>query len=166
MRTRSDDLFECEVIEERAALQEAELSRQADSENDLGGSSETMYFIGLDVHKKSISYCVKDAAGRVYQEGKIGSSRRELDVWIRTMPQPRVIAMEATICTGWIYDHLLPHAERVKVAHPLMLRAIAAAKKKNDRIDAGTSATWHRRRSGTGAEPCGIAAWSSSRWCR
>ena len=29
--------------------------------------------------------------------------------------------------TGWIYDHLLPHAEAVKVAHPLMLRAIAAA---------------------------------------
>ena len=45
--------------------------------------------------------------------------------------------MEATIFTGWIYDHLLPHAEQVKVAHPLMLRAIAAAKKKNDRIDAG-----------------------------
>src|SRR6202163_851470 len=45
--------------------------------------------------------------------------------------------MEATIFTGWIYDHLLPHAEKVKVAHPLMLRAIAAAKKKNDQIDAG-----------------------------
>src|SRR5215813_2159018 len=96
-----------------------------------------MYFIGLDVHKKTISYCVKDAAGRVYQEGKIGSTRWELDEWIRTMPQPRRIAMEATIFTGWIYDHLLPHAEKVKVAHPLMLRAIAAAKKKNDRIDAG-----------------------------
>jgi transposase len=36
-----------------------------------------MYFIGLDVHKKTISYCVKDAAGRVHQEGKIGSTRRE-----------------------------------------------------------------------------------------
>src|SRR3974390_62720 len=95
-----------------------------------------MYFIGLDVHKKTISYCVKDAAGCVYQEGKIGSTRRELDVWIRTLPQPRMIAMEATIFTGWIYDHLLPHAEKVKVAHPLSLRAIAAAKKKNDRIDA------------------------------
>ena len=45
--------------------------------------------------------------------------------------------MEATIFTGWIYDHLLPHAAQVKVAHPLMLRAIAAAKKKNDRVDAG-----------------------------
>src|ERR1035438_8015095 len=89
------------------------------------------------VHKKTISFCVKDAAGRVHQEGKIGSSRRELDDWIRTLPQPRTMAMEATIFTGWIYDHLLPHAEKVKVAHPLMLRAIAAAKKKNDRIDAG-----------------------------
>ena len=96
-----------------------------------------MYYIGLDVHKKTISYCVKDAAGRVHQEGKIGSTRRELDAWVKTLPQPRMIAMEATIFTGWIYDHLLPHAEKVKVAHPLMLRAIAAAKKKNDRIDAG-----------------------------
>jgi transposase len=44
--------------------------------------------------------------------------------------------MEATIFTGWIYDYLLPHAAKVKVAHPLMLRAIAVAKRKNDRIDA------------------------------
>ena len=95
-----------------------------------------MYYIGLDVHKKTISYCVKDAAGCVHREGKMGSRRGELDGWVRTWPQPRMIAMEATIFTGWIYDHLLPHAERVKVAHPLMLRAIAAAKKKNDRIDA------------------------------
>ena len=95
-----------------------------------------MYYIGLDVHKKTISYCVKDAAGCVHREGKIGSTRRELDAWVRTLPQPRMIAMEATIFTGWIYDHLLPHADKVKVAHPLMLRAIAAAKRKNDRIDA------------------------------
>jgi transposase len=95
-----------------------------------------MNYIGLDVHKKTISYCVKDAAGQVLQEGNVRSTRRELDCWIKTLPQPRTIAMEATIFTGWIYDHLLPHAEKVKVAHPLMLRAIAAAKKKNDKIDA------------------------------
>ena len=93
-----------------------------------------MYYIGLDVHKKTISFCVKDAAGKIHQEGRIGSTRRELDGWIKTLPQPRMIAMEATIFTGWIYDHLLPHAEKVKVAHPLMLRAIAAAKRKNDQI--------------------------------
>jgi transposase len=96
-----------------------------------------MYYIGLDIHKKTISYCVKDASGQIHREGKIGSTRCELDSWIKTLPQPRIIAMEATIFTGWIYDHLLPHAEKVKVANPLMLRAIAAAKRKNDRIDAG-----------------------------
>src|ERR1039457_198150 len=105
--------------------------------NHGGSSRNIMYYIGLEVHKRTISYCVKDAAGKIHQEGKIGSTRRELDSWIKTLPQPRMIAMEATIFTGWIDDHLLPHAEQVKVAHPLMLRAIAAAKKKNDRIDAG-----------------------------
>src|SRR6267378_6587299 len=55
---------------------------------------------------------------------------------MKTLPQPWTAAMEATVFTGWIYDHLQPHAAALKVAHPLMLRAIAAAKKKNDRIDA------------------------------
>jgi dihydroxyacetone kinase len=54
---------------------------------------------------------------------------------MKTLPQPWTAAMEATIFSGWIYDHLLPHATQIKVAHPLMLRAIAAAKKKNDQID-------------------------------
>jgi len=44
--------------------------------------------------------------------------------------------MEATMFTGWIRDHLKPHAAALKVAHPPMLRAIAPAKKKNVRIDA------------------------------
>jgi transposase len=70
------------------------------------------------------------------REGKIGATCWELDSWMRTLPRPWTVAMEATIFTGWIYDHLLPHATQVKVAHSLMLRAIAAAKK-NDRIDAG-----------------------------
>src|SRR5258708_4597439 len=92
----------------------------------------TMNYIGLDVHKKTISYCVKDVSGRIQQEGKVGSTRRELDCWMKTLRQPWTVAMEATIFSGWIYDHLLPHATQIKVAHPLTLRAIAAAKKKND----------------------------------
>jgi transposase len=96
----------------------------------------SMNFIGLDIHKKTISYCVKDAAGEVLAEGTISSTRQSLDDWMRTLRGPWTVAMEATMFTGWIYDYLLPHAAAVKVAHPLMLRAIAAAKKKNDRIDA------------------------------
>ena len=55
---------------------------------------------------------------------------------MKTLPQPWTVAIEPTIFTAWIYDHLKPHAASVKVAHRLMLRAIAVAKKKNDRIDA------------------------------
>jgi len=97
---------------------------------------EGMYYIGLDVHKRTISYCVKDVGGRIFAEGKIAATRWEVDRWIRTLPQPWTAAMEATVFTGWLYDYLRPHAAALKVAHPLMLRAIAAAKKKNDRIDA------------------------------
>jgi len=97
---------------------------------------ENMYYIGLDVHKKTIGYCVKDGSGRIYAEAEIPATRLDLDTWMKTLPQPWTAAMEATIFTAWIYDHLKPHAAAVKVAHPLMLRAIAAAKKKNDRIDA------------------------------
>src|SRR5271169_6254948 len=96
----------------------------------------SMHFIGLDIHKKTISYCVKDVNGKVLSEGIVPATRIQLNEWMRTLPAPWTVAMEATMFTGWIYDHLLPHAAAVKVAHPLMLRAIAAAKKKNDRIDA------------------------------
>lgn len=53
---------------------------------------------------------------------------------MKTLPEPWMVAMEATMFTGWIYDHPLPNAVAVKVAHAPMLRAIAAAKKKNDRL--------------------------------
>jgi transposase len=137
---------------------------------------DSMYYIGLDVHKKTISYCVKDVSGQIHAEGTVASTRTDLDRWMKTLLQPWTAAMEATIFTGWIYDHLLPHAAAVKVPHPLMLRAIAMAKKKNDRIDAGKiadclrcdflrSVTWSQPRSANGAELCAIATCWYARWC-
>jgi len=99
---------------------------------------DSIHYVGLDVHKKTISYCVKRAAGEVIAEGKLPATRGALEKWMAGLPQPWSAAMEATLFTGWIYDVLLPHAQEVKVAHPLMLRAITAAKKKNDQVDAAT----------------------------
>ena len=96
----------------------------------------SMHFIGLDIHKKANHLLHKGSAWTVLREGTVATTRQRLDVWMRSLPQPWTVAMEATLFTSWIYDYLLPHAAAVKVAHPLMLRAIAAAKKKNDRIDA------------------------------
>ncbi|AXC12248.1 Mobile element protein [Acidisarcina polymorpha] len=91
-----------------------------------------MHFIGLDIHKKTISHCVKEVSDKVLSEGTVPATRIHLDQWMKTLPAPWTVAMEAPMFTGWICNHLLPHAAAVKVAHPLMLRAIAAAKKKND----------------------------------
>jgi hypothetical protein len=49
-----------------------------------------MYYIGLDVHKKTISYCVKDVSGQIHRQAQIGATRRELDGWMKTLPQPWV----------------------------------------------------------------------------
>lgn len=97
---------------------------------------ERLYYIGLDIHKKTISYCVKKVDGNVVQQGKIAAERKALLKWMEGLPGSWYGAMEATIFTGWIYDFLKPHAVDLKVAHPEMLKAITAAKKKNDRADA------------------------------
>jgi hypothetical protein len=47
-----------------------------------------MYYIGLDVHKQKISYCVKDSSGKIYAEGWIPATRFDLDRWMKTLPQP------------------------------------------------------------------------------
>jgi transposase len=98
---------------------------------------ETLYYIGLDVHKKTIDYCVKDGGGRIYAAGSIPATRLVRVGHLDENTSPAVDGGHGTtIFTAWIYDHLKAHAAAVKVAHPLMLRAIAVAKKKNDRIDA------------------------------
>ena len=49
---------------------------------------EPMYYIGLDVHKRKISYCVKDSIGKIHAEGWIPATRFDLDRWMKTLPQP------------------------------------------------------------------------------
>lgn len=95
-----------------------------------------MLFVGLDVHKKTIAVCIKTPDGTIIDERDLPARRRALLAWVDTLAQPWSGAMEATMFSGWVYDLLRPHAVELKVAHPLMLRAIAASKRKNDRVDA------------------------------
>jgi len=97
---------------------------------------ERLYYIGLDIHKKTISYCVKKVDGTMVQQGKLAADRKTLLKWMEGLPGPWLGAMEATLFTGWVYDFLKLYAVDLKVAHPAMLKAITAAKKKNDRADA------------------------------
>lgn len=95
-----------------------------------------IYYVGLDVHKKTIAYCAKQKDGTLVGRGVIAAEREALEVWAREMAAPWKGAMEATMFSSWIYDFLKPFAWELKVAHPEMLKAITVAKKKNDRADA------------------------------
>lgn len=97
---------------------------------------EIMHYIGLDIHKKVIAFCIKTWRGEMVNQGKIQATRKALGTWVENLPKPWTAAMEATLFTGWIYDHLKPYGYKIMVAHPEMLKAITAAKKKNDNADA------------------------------
>lgn len=94
-----------------------------------------IHYIGFDVHKKHINFCIKTADGSIVREGRLTAHRCVLREWAAQMPSWQG-AMEATLFSGWIYDTLKPYAARLEMAHPAMLKAIVASKKKNDRIDA------------------------------
>jgi len=96
----------------------------------------TIYYIGLDIHKKTVAFCIKKSDGEIIEQGSIPGKGSALANWLTILPGAWIGAMEATIFTGWIYDFLKPHAEDLKVANSQMLKVIVASKKKNDRIDA------------------------------
>jgi len=98
------------------------------------------HYIGFDIHKKSLSFCIKTADGQITAEGQIAAERYALRKWASERPQPWRGAMEATLFSGWVYDTLKPYAAQLDMAHPAMMRAICAGKKKNDKIDARTIA--------------------------
>jgi transposase len=95
-----------------------------------------VHYIGLDVHKQSIAFSIKTAAGEVVERGRVEATRAALESWATAQPQPWRGAMEATQFSGWIYDTLAPYAEDLAVAHPADLEAITKAKKKSDALDA------------------------------
>lgn len=99
-----------------------------------------LYYVGLDIHKKMIAWCIKLADGTVIAAGSVRASSSALHEWAKSLEQPWVGVMEATLFTAWIYDLLKPYAQKLVVAHPARVKAISTAKKKCDSIDASTLA--------------------------
>ena len=47
-----------------------------------------LHYIGFDVHKKTISFCVKTAAGEIVEEGSMPARRAEVRQWAGARAQP------------------------------------------------------------------------------
>ena len=48
---------------------------------------QPMYYFGLDVHKRTISYCRKDGSGKIHSKESIPCTRFDLDRWMKTLPR-------------------------------------------------------------------------------
>ena len=100
----------------------------------------SLEYIGLDIHRKSVSFCRKLADGSIAGEGRVLAQAEALRRWAAALPSPWKGAMEATIFSGWIYDVLRPFAVDLAVGHPLKMEALTKDKKKSDRSSASTIA--------------------------
>jgi transposase len=94
------------------------------------------YYVGLDVHRKSISFCARRPDGTIAKEGKILALREVIREWAASFDGPWCCGLEATICSHWIYQELTRYAAQVQMANPSKLKAISTAKRKNDALDA------------------------------
>lgn len=96
--------------------------------------------VGLDVHKDVTVFSHLDVAGDECHAGSVASEGPAVLAAIRQVTDGRAVhvAMEASGGMLWLYDHLVRElgAERVHVAHPRKIRAIANSNEKNDANDA------------------------------
>ena len=94
-------------------------------------------YVGLDVHKDVVEYCILDAAGKKIDGSRIVCEQSVLKRFaMKTLSSKDHVALEATMNTWSIVDILEPYVTKIVVGNPLKTKAIAEAKIKTDKIDA------------------------------
>ena len=98
---------------------------------------EYKYHIGVDFHKKYSYLVVQDAKGLVVKSGQVINRKKRLEAFMKPFEgESKQAVVEATRNWTLIYDWLEPLCEKMVLANPLKVKAIAEAKIKTDKIDA------------------------------
>src|SRR5216683_4141538 len=95
-----------------------------------------MNFIGIDLHKKTISVCVMNQERKVLRRPKFSCVEPDQIMAFFQQCRPFQAVVEATASYEWLWQLLEPLAQRLVLAHPKKLRVIAESKNKSDRLDA------------------------------
>lgn len=95
-----------------------------------------MNFIGIDLHKKTISVCVVNQERKVLKRQTLYCAEPDKIVAFFQTWGPFQAVVEATASYEWLWRLLDPLAQRLVLAHPKKMRVIAESKNKSDRLDA------------------------------
>src|SRR5437016_284735 len=92
-------------------------------------------YIGLDVHKESISIAVLNFAGKVVMECVIETKASTILQFIHGLRGDVHVTFEEGTWAGWLYDLLKPYVTELVVCNPRK-NALLKEGSKSDRIDA------------------------------
>src|SRR5258705_4975450 len=92
-------------------------------------------YIGLDVHKESISIAVMNAAGKIVMECVIETKASILLQFLHGLRGDWHVTFEEGTWAAWLYDLLKPHVTELVVCNPRK-NALLKEGSKSDQIDA------------------------------
>jgi transposase len=96
--------------------------------------SSTKY-IGMDVHKESISIAVRNAAGKIVMECVIETKASMILEFFGGLRGDLHVTFEEGTWAAWLYDLLKPHVSKLVVCDPRR-NALLQDGNQNDRVDA------------------------------
>ena len=92
-------------------------------------------YIGMDVHKETISIAVQNSAGKLVMECIIETKALTIIQFVQGLRGDLHVTLEEGTWAAWLYDLLRPHVTEVLVCDPRK-NALLKAGNKSDRIDA------------------------------
>jgi transposase len=97
-------------------------------------------YVGMDVHRKRSQVALLDQDGSQMLNRNLPNDPAELVPILGTLAPGTPVAFEAAYGWGWLADLLAELGLEPHLVHPSRCKAIASARLKDDRVDAGTLA--------------------------
>lgn len=97
-------------------------------------------YLGMDLHKNSSTFCAKDYDGNQYDLSKVVTNPCEIKKYVKKFTDSgKELTLAVEPVSQWYYyaDLLQSLGVDVHLANPLKVKAIASARVKTDKIDAG-----------------------------
>jgi len=94
-------------------------------------------FVGVDLHKCTVTLRAVDAAGQPLARLKIDTKCvTQIEDWLAKLPKPLWLAVEAVGFTEWFIDRFRPCVDRIDIADATELALRRGKRRKNDNKDA------------------------------
>lgn len=122
---------------------------------------ETVYFTGIDQHKRTSFLTTLDQDGDIVRSSKLKNNPEAIRAYFRTLPGKHHATVETTTGWYWMNDLLEAEGNDLSLAHAKFVKAISYAKVKTDKVDAHTLAQLLR----VGMIPKVHKISSEMRWC-